>query len=89
MKKIYNYYLEKKHGRLEKLKEHVINERIREKYSLSGELAILRQRDTKPEEFAEYHAFAERVKAEVAAECEAYIAKYEAMFGALPEEEEA
>lgn len=36
---------------------------IREKYSLSAELAILRQRDTKPEEFAEYNAYAEQCKA--------------------------
>ena len=38
--------------------------RIREVYSIDDELAILRQRDTKPEEFAEYNAFVERVKAE-------------------------
>ncbi len=28
------------------------------------ELAILRQRDIKPEEFAEYNAFVEQIKAE-------------------------
>lgn len=38
--------------------------RIREKYSVDDELAILRQRDTKPEEFAEYNAFVEQIKAE-------------------------
>ena len=38
--------------------------RIREKYSVDDELAILRQRDTKPEEFAEYNAFVENIKAE-------------------------
>ena len=38
--------------------------RIREVYSIDDELAILRQRDTKPEEFAEYNAFVEKVKAE-------------------------
>ena len=43
--------------------ERVVN-RIREKYSIDDELAILRQRDTKPEEFAEYNAFVEKVKAE-------------------------
>lgn len=36
---------------------------IREKYSLSAELSILRQRDTKPEEFAEYNIYAEECKA--------------------------
>ena len=38
--------------------------RIREKYSVDDELAILRQRDTKPEEFAEYNEFVERIKEE-------------------------
>ena len=36
---------------------------IRRKYSLSAEIAILRQRDSKPEEFAEYNAYAEQCKA--------------------------
>jgi hypothetical protein len=43
--------------------QRVVN-RIRERYSIDDELAILRQRDTKPEEFAEYNAYVERVKAE-------------------------
>lgn len=43
--------------------ERVVS-RIREVYSVDDELAILRQRDTKPEEFAEYNAFVEQVKAE-------------------------
>ena len=43
-------------------KERVI-EQIRQKYSIDDELAILRQRDTKPEEFAEYNAFVEEIKA--------------------------
>ncbi len=38
--------------------------RVREVYSVDDELAILRQRDTKPEEFAEYNAFVEKIKAE-------------------------
>ena len=36
---------------------------IRERYSLSDEFAILRQRDDKPEEFAEYYAYVEECKA--------------------------
>ena len=36
---------------------------IRQRYSVSDEFAILRQRDSKPEEFAEYNAFAESCKA--------------------------
>lgn len=43
--------------------QRVVN-RIREVYSIDDELAILRQRDTKPEEFAEYNALVEKIKAE-------------------------
>lgn len=35
---------------------------IRKRYSVSAELAILRQRDTKPEEFAEYNEYVEKCK---------------------------
>lgn len=44
-------------------KERIIA-RIRAVYSVDDELAILRQRDTKPEEFAAYNAFVETIKAE-------------------------
>ena len=44
-------------------RERVIS-RIREKYTVDDELAILRQRDTKPDEFAEYNAFVEGIKSE-------------------------
>lgn len=37
---------------------------IRQKYSLSDEIAILRQRDIKPNEFAEYNIFVESCKTE-------------------------
>jgi hypothetical protein len=43
--------------------QRVVN-RIREVYSVDDELAILRQRDTKPEEFAKYNAFVENIKEE-------------------------
>ena len=43
--------------------ERVVN-RIRAIYSIDDELAILRQRDTKPDEFNEYNEFVERIKAE-------------------------
>ena len=43
--------------------QRVVN-RIRERYSVDDELAILRQRDTKPLEFAEYNAFVEQIKAD-------------------------
>jgi hypothetical protein len=45
--------------------ENMIVELIRKKYSLNQELAILRQRDTKPEEFAEYNDYVEQCKQEV------------------------
>lgn len=37
---------------------------IRKRYTVSDELAILRQRDTKPEEFKEYNAFCEECKSQ-------------------------
>ena len=43
--------------------ERVVS-RIRAIYSVDDELAILRQRDTKPEEFAEYNRIVEAIKAE-------------------------
>ena len=57
---------------IEKLKAEkypVLVERfIREKYTLSAEIAVLRQRDTKPEEFNEYNAYAETCKERAKAE---------------------
>lgn len=43
--------------------ERVVS-RIRAIYSIDDELAILRQRDTKPEEFSEYNRVVEAIKAE-------------------------
>lgn len=45
----------------------LVNGAIRRRYSLSAELAILRQRDEKPDEFAAFHAYAEACKAEARA----------------------
>lgn len=42
----------------------LVESKIRTKYSVSAELAILRQRNSKPEEFAEYNAFCELCKSE-------------------------
>ena len=44
-------------------KERIIS-RIRAVYSIDDEIAILRQRDTKPEEFEAYNAFVEQIKEE-------------------------
>ena len=52
----------------EQLYEAEIIHRIRKRYTVNQELAILRQRDSKPEEFAEYNAYVEGCKAEVKAE---------------------
>ncbi len=38
---------------------------IRQKYNVNQELAILRQRDAKPQEFAEYNEYVEQCKQEV------------------------
>lgn len=40
----------------------VVEALIRERYTVSDELAIHRQRDTKPDEFADYNAFCEGCK---------------------------
>lgn len=49
----------------EKLYESEIIRRIRKRYTVNQELAILRQRDSKPLEFAEYNAFVEKCKKEI------------------------
>ena len=44
--------------------EQRVVDRIREVYSVDDERAILRQRDTKLEEFAAYNSFVEKIKSE-------------------------
>lgn len=58
-----NVYIPYTEKELERQYALLVERYIRQKYSLSAELAILRQRDTKPEEFAEYNAYAEQCKA--------------------------
>jgi hypothetical protein len=43
--------------------EQLVEKYIREKYSISQELAILRQKEEKPEEFKAYYDYAESCKA--------------------------
>lgn len=43
--------------------ENLIINLIRQKYTIDQELAILRQRDTKPAEFNEYNIYVEQCKA--------------------------
>lgn len=42
--------------------EDLIVSKIRQRYNVNQELAILRQRDSKPQEFAEYNAYVEECK---------------------------
>lgn len=44
--------------------EQRVISRIREKYSIDDEIALLRQRNTKIAEFTEYYDFVEKIKAE-------------------------
>lgn len=55
-------YNERKQAEQEKRYERLVERYIRQRYSLNAELAILRQRDAKPIEFAEYNTFAEECK---------------------------
>lgn len=45
--------------------EELIISKIRQRYNINQELAILRQRDTKPEEYQEYFDYIEQCKKEV------------------------
>ena len=47
-----------------------VNDLIRRRYSLSEELAILRQKDEKPDEYRAYFAFCEECKANAKLEVE-------------------
>ena len=60
----YRITLAKRNGTQERLYPELVSELIRKRYSINAELAILRQRDEKPLEFAQYHAFAEACKRE-------------------------
>lgn len=42
--------------------DEAVNAKIRERYSASQEFAILRQKDEKPQEYAEYYAYCEECK---------------------------
>lgn len=50
------------------LYESLVVRKIRARYTINQELAIIRQRDEKPSEFAEYNNFVERCKAQAKAE---------------------
>lgn len=55
---------------LDVLYSNRVTELVRKKYSVSDELAILRQRDVKPDEFEAYNAYVESCKATARREIE-------------------
>lgn len=55
--------LARKNDTLEKEYGALVNRLLRERYSLSEELSLLRKREETPEEFAAYNAYAEACKA--------------------------
>ena len=57
-------YNKRKENQKVKLYEQLIISKIRSRYTIDQELAILRQRDVKPIEFAEYNAYVEQCKVE-------------------------
>ncbi|MBQ8836452.1 MAG: hypothetical protein IJ002_03185 [Clostridia bacterium] len=70
--KIYNFYSAKRNGRLDRVKSRAIEERIREKYSVSDELTIIRRmlsqllpKNTRNEEYQEYFDFVDSVTNDV------------------------
>lgn len=58
-------------GNMKISREEMIGKVIASKYSIDDQIAILRQKDTKPEEYEAFFNFAEEVKAKVTAEYEA------------------
>lgn len=53
-----------KFNKQDKLYPELVEELIRQRYTISQELAIHRQRDTKPTQFEEYNSYCEECKAE-------------------------
>ena len=54
--------LMKANGLIEKLYKNRVNLLIRQKYDLSDEIALHRQQQEKPEEYAAYYAYCEECK---------------------------
>ena len=62
------YLLAKKNGIVERFRGDEISRRIAKKYPLSAQIALLMDKDIKPEEWSAYQAFRAEVKAQVDAE---------------------
>ena len=56
--------LTKRNNSFDRFYGELVEKKIRKKYSVGEELAILRQRDTKPDEFAAYNEYVEQCKTE-------------------------
>ena len=59
-----NVRLAVKNGTINRVYGDLVNRKIRRRYSLSEELSVMRKRDEKPEEFAEFNAYVEECKRE-------------------------
>lgn len=59
-------------------REQMIASVIGAQYSIDDQIAILRQKDAKPEEYEAFYAFAEEVKKKVGEEYAAYATEEEA-----------
>lgn len=59
------YLIAKKNGKLDKFRSDEIARRISAKYSFNDQIAILMDKDKKPDEWNAYQAFRAKVKAEV------------------------
>ena len=57
--------LAKLNNAIDDLRKSYIITAIRAKYDVNDEIAILRQKDTKPDEYATYNAYIEQIKDEI------------------------
>ena len=57
--------LARKNGTLDLLQDKLVTKLIRKRYTISQELATVRQRDTKPDKFKEFNEFANKCVDEV------------------------
>lgn len=55
-------WLANKNGVLPRLRKQLIVSEIRKRYDADDEIAVLRQAQTKPAEYAEYNAYVENCK---------------------------
>ena len=60
-----NEFLAMRNRMFARTNDQKISALIREKYSQDAEFAILRQKDSKPEEYAEYNTYCEECKTKV------------------------